>query len=655
LGKRFERVKFYSPNDFTCGYNLEKAEKVIKLFSSENEDYDVNQIIELYNIQLFFDNGGRLKRWDDSEYDALKNSVSLFWGVISRFFNKIDDANILCVLGALDSDSKDINDFWFLFNKYKRYEIVSAAIIEQLLTEHDIFHISFILKRKETACAYGDLVTNYFISNPRCAEYLIDEFLVMKELTHERSYFPKELDANKKNQVLKNYINCDTANPSYLKLMASAQNSSDLPLDDQLRLMAKEKFNSYWEEKAKTSAGISYGTEYGTEVVFSQNQKDVVKLEKLENRVLRMSYSVKWIVENIDYPTLLNNFIYLFEYVDERFRSSFISKSSQLGIFERFLGMKGVREYPVGIYFNQMNMLHSLQMIGYCEQLEKVNIQIESIFKWFFEEYLNDEFQVEGFVFHAPTKRTTALERCKLISIEIESALKQFFIVVTNGTIERDLLEISSTPLRVKDVPSFIAEKYIYPKNDVCKKAMHLLFSDQAGLSYTEKTKEKSYQHFAELLYKEQMYVDDFYAYQNEDIDWLVQNSCLFIDKSSQVRLNTEKVGILLDLHNNEVGRLCYFASRPKEISMLKKMQADGEIEYSTSLFSLSEQRYLNFILNKADFSNGLDLRNKYLHASHSLSEKDHESDYVQLLKIMVLIIIKINEEFCLRERSFVS
>jgi len=649
LGKRFERVKFYSPNDFTCGHNLEKAEKVIKLFSPENEDCDVNHIMELYNIQLFFDNEGRLRKWNDNEYETLKNTVNLFGGTIARFFNKIDNNNVLCILNELGNDSKDINDFWFLFNKYKRYEIVLANIIGELLD----FHISFILKRKETVSAYGALIADYFISRPSCAEYLVNEFLAMKELAHERFYFPKELDADKKSQVLQNYINCNTANPNYLKLIVTApmQDKNELPLNNQLRLSAKEKLNSYWEEKRKTSP--SFG--YGTEVVFSKKQEDASNSERLENRTLRMSYSVKWITENIDYPTLLNNFIYLFEYVDERFRSNFISKTSQLGIFERFLGMKGVREYPVGIYFNQMNMLHSLQMVGYCEQLEKVNIQIESIFKWFFEEYLKDEFQVEGFVFHAPSKGTTALERCKLLSIEIESVLKQFFILVTNRKIERDLLEISSTPLRVGDVPSFIAEKYIHPKNDICKKAIHFLFSDQAGLSYTEKTKEKSYQHFAELLYKEQMYEDDFYDYQKEEINWLVKNGCLFIDESSQVQLNTEKVGILLDLHNNEVGRLCYFASRPKEMSTLEKMQADGEIEYSTSLFSLSEQRYLNFILNKAEFSNGLDLRNKYLHASHSLLEKDHESDYAQLLKIMVLTIIKINEEFCLREKSFVS
>ena len=64
--------------------------------------------------------------------------------------------------------------------------------------------------------------------------------------------------------------------------------------------------------------------------------------------------------------------------------------------------------------------------------------------------------------------------------------------------------------------------------------------------------------------------------------------------------------------------------------------------------FSKPEQDYLNYILNKSEFSNGLDLRNKYIHDTCPLDEKIQRQDYMELLKIMVLIMIKINEEFCL-------
>lgn len=68
---------------------------------------------------------------------------------------------------------------------------------------------------------------------------------------------------------------------------------------------------------------------------------------------------------------------------------------------------------------------------------------------------------------------------------------------------------------------------------------------------------------------------------------------------------------------------------------------------YEDTLFSRPEQDYLNYILNKSEFSNGLDLRNKYSHDTCSLDERTQRKDYLILKKIMAFIIIKINEEFC--------
>ena len=60
----------------------------------------------------------------------------------------------------------------------------------------------------------------------------------------------------------------------------------------------------------------------------------------------------------------------------------------------------------------------------------------------------------------------------------------------------------------------------------------------------------------------------------------------------------------------------------------------------------------MNYVLNRAEFSNGLDLRNKYGHGSNSIDEKQNYEDYIELLRIMVLIMIKINEEMLIRENG---
>ena len=57
----------------------------------------------------------------------------------------------------------------------------------------------------------------------------------------------------------------------------------------------------------------------------------------------------------------------------------------------------------------------------------------------------------------------------------------------------------------------------------------------------------------------------------------------------------------------------------------------------------------MNYVLNKSEYSNGLDLRNKYIHSTYPLDTQQQEQDYISLLKILTVVILKINEEFCLK------
>ncbi|MFR2105229.1 MAG: hypothetical protein ACLS4R_11250, partial [Roseburia inulinivorans] len=77
----------------------------------------------------------------------------------------------------------------------------------------------------------------------------------------------------------------------------------------------------------------------------------------------------------------------------------------------------------------------------------------------------------------------------------------------------------------------------------------------------------------------------------------------------------------------------------------------NNKLLVENTLFSRPEQDYLDYLLNKHKFSNGLDLRNKYSHSTNSLDEKVHRDDYMRFLIVMAIIIIKINEEFCLKEK----
>lgn len=207
----------------------------------------------------------------------------------------------------------------------------------------------------------------------------------------------------------------------------------------------------------------------------------------------------EWIEKNLDYSTLLNNFIYLFGYTDLQFRSQHVDSESQIGILEKNLGVKGKKEYQTGIVFELTQNITNSQIIGYCSELEKYNIYLEDIISWFFSNYLQEEFNVNGFHYNASSQTTLYLEKCRNIAVEIDSILKRFNIYCKYGEIDKELLYILTEHTFIKDIPSMMKNKYIYYYGDDFKIISRLLFSSQSIFIYISGTSEH-YNSFYDLL-----------------------------------------------------------------------------------------------------------------------------------------------------------
>lgn len=76
-------------------------------------------------------------------------------------------------------------------------------------------------------------------------------------------------------------------------------------------------------------------------------------------------------------------------------------------------------------------------------------------------------------------------------------------------------------------------------------------------------------------------------------------------------------------------------------------MTIENIILFDSSLFSKPEQAYFNYFLNKSEFTNGLDLRNSYLHGTQANPDEiqRHEYSYFTYLKLLVLIMLKIDDD----------
>lgn len=632
------RVKYYSTNDLSAGFYLKRIEDIICNFVVEKKRVDINEIIELYNIQQFFHNRIYSIHWTKQQLNDYSEIVSDFSKVIGEFFSRINTDTIESMFDTIYYDYR--NDFWKLIEKYKVYDKISVEQFRKIiLNKH--FILNDVLKCKIIVKKFSDEIITYMEKNPFCAEIILSYYLEKHDRNIESLYFPVELSNEKKTLILDKYIASNSSNINYLKLIFESNSTNNLRLPDRLKLKAKRKYDEEIETLFKEGTGF----EYGAKVSFSNKIDEEFKFETDDNRILSVLYSAKWIKENLDYPTLLNNFIYLFGYTDLQFRSLHVSRESQMSIIEKHLGIKGRKEYPTGIAFQQIQMLAQLQMIRYCNELEKYNIFLEDIIEWFFCNYLEEEFNVKGFCFNKSSHTVSYLEKCRNIAAEFDNILKRFKIYCEDGEIDDELLHISTEHIFIKDIPSMLSNKYIYPCGNDYQTISNLLFSDQSIIHYLPKLS-NNYNSFYCLLEKENVYYDMFEDYQIPSIDWLIDHNIIKIDNKKRIMPYWEKIKILNELYQHDVVCFSYMKKYQSIIMELNKM---GLVQFSSSLFSRPEQDYYNYLFNKSEFDNGLDIRNSYTHGTQRVDENQNKQDYFIFLRIMILIVIKINEEFCLK------
>lgn len=627
----YEGVKYYSAEDWSLGHSFEKAKEILDSFVEKTDYCDINEVIELYNIYQIILSPG-IKPEDSAPYlNKAKNVMKK----VGCFFNGISDSNLLDNYKKVCIDYLD--DFWTLFEKLKIYNIISDSVFKNLLHEPETTLFK-ILEHKEIVKKYDSTLADFMKRSDQTARIIISKYLERKSNGRgDNCYIPNSFKPGEFELILDEYIDSEYANVGLLQLIASSQSSAECPISDRLRLKARKKAKDFWETHINEGIGFSYGIG----VCFKENA-DIISYEEIKPLEYQFVYDVNWIKRNLDYPTLLNNFIYLFEYVDFCCRCTFVSAKSKMSVLERHLGVKGIKEYETGVAFNIANIKSSAEMQGYKAVLLEEGICIENIIKWFFEEYLKEEFQADGFRIQIASKFGSILEKCKTIATEMDSIFKQYKLYVENRTIDRELLEISSSHIRFNELPSMINNKYAYAKSEEILKEQFFLFSDQSMLNYIPKYKETK--SFYDLLKQREVKLTDYPEWEKPNLKWLESRGAIIIDNQEVIAMNIPKVTILRDLYYHDVVCGSYY----KNQDIIKELVDSGDLQYSSSLFSEPEQSYLNYMLNKSEFSNGLDLRNKYVHGTYSLDEKQQEQDYLRLLKIMIVVIIKINEEFCL-------
>lgn len=633
-----EKAKYFSDDDWSIGRALERAEKVLEEYERGAQCSDINSALELYNIQKLFQIGAKLPEWSEEYFHQLTQKAAGHSSTIGAFWKTVEDKNFAAIYENTEKIYRD--NFWEEFEQSKAYRRVSKETFRSFLKTQKP-SVTYILRQKEVVREYGKQLAEYMLDDPRSAELLLDYYLGLDKAPY---FLPNELSAEQKMQILEKYISSEDCNMNYLQSLLNGRitNNKEFPVMSRLKQRAQKRLDAFWKNHFETHQGIKTGVS----VEFTPDCPEEAWCLSRKGTDLCAQYNTNWFLENLDYPTLLNNFIYLFGYVDFQFRSEFPAIPSEMSEMEKIIGIHGPQEYKYGCAFEQRSLLFYTQMLMYRGFLKKQGIEIEAVLQWFFEIYLKEEFGVENFSFPVCSPETSVLEKAKMMATEIERVFKQYKLYCEDGKIDHELLELETCSEKIDRIPSLRDNKYIYATGDENATAQFLLFSNQSVLGWVESCGHK-YETLYELLRKETVRLEDFANFQKRDLQWLIQRNLLAIDPTGVVIPAWKKVRLLKDLYDKGVIVNGYYSDCS---TALEELQRQGFIRCESSLFSVPEQQYLNFMLNQAEYSNGHQLRNKYVHGSYPLDETKQQQDYIELLKIMVLIIIKINEEFCFRE-----
>jgi hypothetical protein len=629
----FKIKDYYSRNAWDYDRALPRAISVLKSFDSSLIPKDITSVLELYNIHLLLNGVAKqshLEKFTGNEYPHLSKIIMQ---IVGSFYSQITKENI--VPYANDCYVYFRDDFWDLIVKFKVYKRLDKF---PWIAKQCSLPLYKLLKYKEVVKELDDELSDFMRLSDQTGQLLIDYYL-RRHKTDEKLYFPDGFTKQDKKNAVNAYIQQEHANPNVLTLIIeSPKNMEKFPIDDRMRRDARHRMERIFEDKSLVS--ISRGIQVGA--AFEKNIPEIVRINFSGDKY-EAKYSVDWLEDNRDYPTLLNNFIYLFEYVDYSMRCQFVEKNASRGAVEDSFLVKGVKSYINGHSFKISNMMSSAQMGVYYQVLSDLNISLEDVIKWFFEVYLREEFMVEGFVCNMSKGTDNYLTKCKMIVSAMDGVAKQYRMYLEDGIIDRELYEQSSEHMRYELLESFQKCKYIYCVDPELLSAQHALFSDQSMLYYIEKTKEK-YNSLIKLITNEAISLEDFYEYQIESIKKLINLKVIEV-KDDILMPNIEACGLLHEFYYQEV--VCFNYRNSK---MLKQWLEEKKVSVENTLFSKNEADYINYMLNQSEFSNGYDLRNKYSHDTCPLDKRKQQSDYIELLKIMILMVIKINEEFYLKK-----
>lgn len=639
-----DRVHFYSANDMSVGFYLDRLESVLNSYE-ENKTYsDLNDVIELWHCKKIIACGFR-EIWDETKQNRYKEIAKKLPSDIIRYFQTIEANSFLSKFGTLDYEYQQT--IFDIFDKIVK-TFLTENILNQILTNHPHL-IRSVLNSSNTVNRFSKLIREYLKSNSTtAAELLLNQYVEFHDNEdYKEMYFPKSFSLDDREQCISDYLGNDNVNLNYVRLALACKDSKDLRLTPKTRLKAKrthEKLNSALCDKdSATSLPIKIGTTVEGPTYRFEKPIETVN-ENTDDGVSLITHISKEYLMQCSDTDIIYNFALFFEWFNIHGYSKLVSNPNQLSIFEK-ISMHAKNSYPIGLNFQIFNNLAKLQITACNEVLKEGGRSLELVLKGFYETNLKENYGYPAPIITIPSPDSDYVTKLRTLIPEMDAIVKHYDTFVENGEIDLELIAISK-PLPVTNGRSLLKIRNVYTTSNKSCEIYHIcycLFSDQTLLSYVDPYKDLHYSRLYDLMIHEQVNYSMYEEHQKPSIDYLLDKGIILLDGDKNLKFaNNNQISIFFNIWKYKV--ISYWNSPATIRNEINIMLAKGWLESDNYLLSRQEQDWFSYYLNNAKFTNGPTIRNIFEHgANTAIKEPELMMMYNTVLMLLLTLLYKID------------
>ena len=628
-------------------YNLQKAAQVIESFFEEKVYTNINEVIELYHIRQFIDNGIVLKEW--SKDFVAKTDV--FKKIVANYFKSIPPNKLQEIYASVDFEYKET--FWKIIDVYDIKGILNKENLTTIC-RGDKFTLLHILRCDRIMQHHNTTLAALLKEHENAAEWLLDHYVARHEhSTKEPIIVPMALSIKDKEEIIDKYLERGkNTNLNYVQLIINAKDQKDvLIISPKTKLKAHKLEQELVQQYFKPGAGVPMRT---TVRMSRQDDIEPFSCHLEEGRFLVCTYDAK-LIDKLSYSELIFYFQVVFEYLTTTGFINLISMSSQEGVMERYLGLSAKHTYRENLDFKAKDQLSVLQMIAMVKTLSETGRRVEDAIKSFYEDFLREQYGYPSQRITIPSVDSSYVEKFRALAPEMDSVIKQYNLFSKEGEIDPELLALESS-IKVTDSVSFVDKKYFVTNdgNSDLQTVFYLLFGDQSMLTFVDPYKDENFPSlFSLLMTKRPIDCSKYELWQMDRLQPLIEKRLVAIGDHSILQvLDWSKILVLHQLYKFKACSFWYYPREMKE--SILEMANVGWVSCCNKLLTPEEQNYFSFILNNERYTNAYAIRNLYAHGGNPSidDEKYHEIAYARLLIMFVLLLLKINDDLSIKPPS---